>query len=1037
MTLPELCVRRPVFATMIVMALVVLGIFSFRDLGVDLFPRADPATVSVTVLLPGASPGEVSSSIVEPLESALSSVSGMDELTATVREGSAQITCRFVLERDLESAAQDVREKVARAMRRLPPQVEAPIIEMADPDSAPVFTVVASASDMSLRALTEIADKQIKRVLETVDGVGEVSLAGGRAREVHVVLDVEKLSAYGISVDQVRDAVQSENVEVPGGKLEQGKAELSLRTLGRIAATDQFEHIVVATVGGTPITISDLGRVEDTTETARTGAWLDGREAVVLDVRRQSGQNTVKVIEAVKAKLRVIQATLPKAVRLAVTRDDSRFIYASITSLEEHLMWGALLASVVVLFFIRNIRAVIIASLAIPASIIATFTLMRAMDFTLNNMTLLGLTLAVGIVIDDAIVVLENVFRHIEEKGYAPIDAAIAGTKEVSLAVMATTLSLVVIFLPVAFMTGYARRFINPFGWTMAFAIMVSLVVSFTLTPMLSSRFLKIGAGGHKTKQSPVFAWLDRHYDRWLRWSLAHPRAIIGTAIVVFAMTFPLNAMVGRSFIPNEDQSELNVIVDGPEGMSLEGMTEIVLSVSKDVGALPGVAHVEPTIFERPNHSHIQVQLADVADRELSQEQIAERIRQLLAAHPSYKPTVMEKSALGGGETGGFPINVNLLGPDLNRLADYTMRLLSEAEKLPSLADKKVTVMISNPEIQVAVDRQRAADLGVRISTIARALRLMVSGEDEISWYREGSEQYPVKMRVLDSQRRDMETIGRLTIPSSREGQVRIDNVARLQRGLGPTVIQRFNRQYQIMFMADLKPGQALDEASSQVREVVRKLNLPPGYTARFGGQTKILEETTTNLILAIGLASIFMYMVLAAQFESFLQPIVIMLALPLSVPFALLTLWVTGRTLNLWSALGVLLLLGVVKKNAILQVDYTNVLRARGVPRDVAIVEACRTRLRPILMTTAAILAGLIPTALGIGIGGAQRSAIAVTIIGGQSLCLFLTLLLVPVAYVQFDSMEEQIVGERAAAWLSRISAATIGRWRPAGARD
>ena len=1033
MTLPELCVRRPVFATMLVSALVVLGVFSFRDLGVDLFPKADPATVSVTVLLPGASPGEVNSSIVEPLESALSSISGMDELTATVREGNAQITCKFVLERDIDGAAQDVREKVARAMRQLPPQVQPPIIEKVDPDAAPVFTVVASGTDMSLRTLTEIADKQIKRSLETVDGVGEVSLAGGRAREVHVVLDIEKLSAYGISVDQVSQAVDAENVEVPGGKLEQGKSELTLRTLGRISATAQFSHIVVATVGGTPITLSDLGYVEDTEERPTTGAWLDGRQAVVLDVRRQSGQNTVTVIEAVKKKLKQIQATLPKNVRLAVTRDDSEFIYASITSLEEHLFWGALLASLVVMFFIRNIRAVIISSLAIPASIISTFTLMRGMDFTLNNMTLLGLTLAVGIVIDDAIVVLENIFRYVEEKGYTPFDAAIAGTREVSLAVTATTLSLVVIFLPVAFMTGYARRFINPFGWTMAFAIMVSLLVSFTLTPMLSSRMLKAGnAGGHKTKDTKFFLWLDTHYERWLRWSLARPRLIIAAALAVFAMTFPLNRMVGRSFIPNEDQGEFQVIIDGPEGTSLEGMTEIVLDIARQLGALDGVAHVEPTIFERPNHSHMQVQLVPADRRTVTQSQIVARVRQMLAAHQGLKPTVLEKSALGGGEQGAFPLNVNLLGPDLPLLSDYALRLLDDAQSLPALSDKKVTVNISNPEIRVDVDRQRAADLGVRISTVARALRLMVSGDDEISWYREGGEQYPVKMRVLENQRRDMETIAKLTVPSAR-GPVRIDNIARLERGFGPTIIQRFNRQYQIMFMGDMKPGRALDEASNEVRAAVDRLHLPPGYGARYGGQTKILDETTTNLMLAIGLASVFMYMVLAAQFESFLQPIVIMLALPLSVPFALLTLYVTGRTLNLWSALGVLLLLGIVKKNSILQVDYTNVLRARGVPRDQAVVEACRTRLRPILMTTAAILAGLVPTALGIGIGGAQRSAIAVTIIGGQSLCLFLTLLLVPVAYVLFDELEQRMVGERASAWLGRVSAATVGRFRPA----
>ena len=1033
MSLSELCVRRPVFATMLVMTLVVLGIFSFRDLGVELFPRADPATVTVTLLLPGASPDEVETSIVEPTEEALSSISGIDDMTSTIREGNAQIRITFVLERQLDDAAQDVREKVARAMRYLPPQVLPPIIEKADPDAFPVYTLVLSADDMSMRTLTEVADKQVSRALQTVDGVGEVTLSGGRAREVHIVMDIEKLNAYGLTVDQVRQAVESENVEIPGGKLEQGKAELMLRTLGRIGAVDQFANIVVANVNGTPIKISDIGKVEDTFEEPTTGAWLDGRQGVVLDIRRQSGQNTIKVIEAVKKKLRQIQPTLPKAIHIAATRDDARFIYDSIASLEEHLFWGSLLASVVVLFFIRNLRAVIIASLAIPASIIATFTLMRGMDFTLNNMTLLGLTLAVGIVIDDAIVVLENIFRHIEEKGLSPFEAAIGGTREVSLAVMATTLSLVVIFLPVAFMTGYTRRFINPFGWTMAFSIMVSMLVSFTLTPTLSSRMLKVAAAGHKTKKSRFFRWLDGGYTRSLRWALAHPWAIVATAALVFLTTFPLNRLVGRSFIPNEDQGEFTAVVDGPEGTSLEGMTEIVLNLSKEILAVPGVLHVVPTVQERPNHSHMQVTLKDRKDRDLSQEQIATRVRALLAEHPAYKPTVMEPSALGGGEQGGSPISVNLLGPDLNRLADYALRLLEEAQKLPTLADMKTTVNISNPEIQVAVDRQRAADLGVKISDVANALRLMVAGEDEISTYREGTEQYPVKMRVLESQRRDMETVGKLTVPSAR-GPVRIDNIAELQRGLGPTIIQRFNRQFQIMFTASLTPGAALDAASRQVDDTVRKLGMSPEYTWRFGGQTKILDETTTNLIMAFGLASIFMYMVLAAQFESFVQPIVIMLALPLSVPFALLTLWATHRTLNLWSALGVLLLLGIVKKNSILQVDYTNVLRRQGVPRDEAIVQACRTRLRPILMTTAAILAGLVPTALGIGTGGQQRSAIAMTIIGGQSLCLFLTLLLVPVAYVLFDSLEQAFVGEHARAWLTRASAAMIGRFRPVG---
>src|SRR6266496_844269 len=597
--LSELCVRRPVFATMLVMSLVVLGIFSFRDLGVDLFPRADPATVNVSVQLPGASPDEMASAVIEPFEEALSSISGIDEMSSMrISEGKGQITVKFVLERDINDAANDVREKIAGALKNVPPQLLPPVIQKVDPDSDPVMSIVLSSSTMSLRTLTEIADKQVKRAIESVNGVGEVSLGGGRAREIHVVVDLEKLNAYGLSITQVRDAVAAENVEIPGGTIEQGKSEFLLRTLGRIDATDQFTNIVVATVNGTPVKVSDVGYAEDTTERPVSAVWLNGAPAVQLDVRRATGQNTIEVIEGVKQKLAGVQKILPRAATVTITKDDSRFIYASIASLEEHLLWGSLLAAVVVMFFIRNIRAVVIAALAIPASIVATFTLMRAMDFTLNSMTLLGITLAVGIVIDDAIVVLENIFRYIEEKQCTPFEAAIEGTREVTLAVMATTLSLVVIFLPIAFMNGYAKRFINPFGWTMAFSILVSMLVSFTLTPILSSRFLKLsdGLADHKTKERGFFHWLDGWYERQVAWALDHSGVIIAISVVTFLLTFPLNRMVGRDFVPNEDMGEWTAHMDSPEGTSLEGTEELAFRVLKDLQGIEGVADIDPIV---------------------------------------------------------------------------------------------------------------------------------------------------------------------------------------------------------------------------------------------------------------------------------------------------------------------------------------------------------------------------------------------------------------------------------------------------------
>ena len=1036
--LSELCVRRPVFATMLVMSLVVLGIFSFNSLGIDLFPKADPAQVSVLLQLPGASPGEMATNVVVPMEEAISGISGIDEISSfNISEGRADVRVRFVLERDINDAANDVREKVAVGMKNVPTQVLPPVITKSDPDSDPVMAVVLSSNTMSLRALTEIADKQIRRSIETVNGVGQVDLKGGRAREIHVVVDIEKLNAYGLSMAQVRDAVVSENVEIPGGAVQQGKSELLLRTMGRIDATDDFNNIVVATKGPTPIRISDIGYAEDAFERPTSGLWLGAAPAVELDVRRAIGENTVAVIEGVRARLQRVRQTLPKDVNLVVTRDDSKFIYSSVASLEEHLLWGSFFAAVVVMFFIRNIRAVLISALAIPASIISTFTLMRVMDFTLNNMTLLGITLAVGIVIDDAIVVLENIFRHIEEKGSSPFQAAIEGTREVTLPVMATTLSLVVIFLPVTFMTGYARRYINPFAWTMAFSILVSMLVSFTLTPMLSSRFLTVadGAADHKSKERGFFHWLDNWYTRCVVWSLGRSWTIVGVSVAVFLTTFPLNGMVGRTFVPQEDMGEFTIHLDTPEGTTLEGSEQVAKMLVKDLSGIEGVAQLQPMTDNRTTHIHLQGFLQPFEERKVPMTQVVAEFRRRLEAHQSYKPSLALRSPLGGGENANFPISVQIQGPNMDRLAGYSLAAFAAAQKMSGLADAKLNLNLANPEIHVQVDRRRAADLGVRISTVGNTLRLAVSGDDQISTYREGQEQYPVKIRVLENQRKDIEAIGRLTVPSASGTPVRVDSVAHLERGLGPATISRFGRQYSVSLQSDIAPGHALGEVSDDVRRMMASLKLPPDISFRMSGQTKQLDDTTTNLLMAIGLAMIFVYMVLAAQFESFVQPIVIMMTLPLSIPFALFSLWVTGRTLNLWSALGVLLLLGIVKKNAILQVDYANVLRARGIPIREAIVEACRTRLRPILMTTAAIIAGLIPTSLGLGIGGQGRAAIAITVIGGQSLCLFLTLLLVPVLYVKFDVFEQSMTHLKVKGLLRRVRGATVGRLRPAPA--
>ena len=999
---------------MLILFLTVMGVFSFMQLGVDLFPRSDPATVFVRVQLPGASPEEVTSQVVMPLEEAIASVSGIDEMRSMVSEGSANIVVTFVLERNIGEATEDVREKVSGAVRQLPPNILPPVVQKADPDSDSIITVAVSGQ-RPVRELTEIADKQIRRAIETVDGVASVDINGGRYRQVNVMLDLDKMSGYNLTAQDVSRALQSENVESPGGRMVRGPSEVGVRTLGRVSEVDQFNRIIIKNVNGAPIRVSDVGYAEDGMAEKRTFAYYKDTPAVILEVRRQAGTNTVKVVEGIQARLQSLQGELPAGVKLDVVKESARFIKASVEALEEHLLLGSLLASLIVWLFIRDMRTVVISAIAIPTSIITTFTLMRAMDFTLNSMTLLGLTLAVGIVIDDAIIVLENIYRHIEEKNLPPMEAAVRATKEIALAVMATTLSLVIIFVPIAFMTGYAKRYLNQFGWTMAFSIMVSMLVAFTLTPTLSARLLKKRTGTRQQKAHGAHkgGFLDRLYVAVLGWTLNHRWVIVSLAVATLLSTFVVYRYIGRDWMPQEDQNELSVSLELPEGTSIQETERVTLQAAKAISKVDGVTAVIPTsqgMMGRVNTSNIGILLKPTDERAPIIE-MGQRVRTVLRPFAYTRPRVAFPNTLGGRDTFA-PIRAQLLGPDLAPIVEIAKQANTELLKVPSVSDIKVNLNLSAPEMQVKIDRTRASDLGVRVSDISSAVRLLMSGEDEISTYKEGAEQYPVTMRLLPGQRDEPLMLSRILVPSARLGLIRLDSVASLERGFGPSRIDRYARQFSVGIMGNVAPGYSLSDAADATMATIRNIGLPAGYSMIFSGQVKILEETTQNMLLAFALASIFMYMVLAAQFESLIHPFIILLTLPLSIPFALISLIATGRSLNLFSALGVLLLLGIVKKNGILQIDYMNRLRDQGMPLRQAILEANRVRLRPILMTTFSIVAGLVPTALGIGVGASQRSAIAVTIIGGQTLCLLLTLLVVPTGYS---------LVEDAKAWLAR----------------
>ncbi len=866
----------------------------------------------------------------------------------------------------------------------------------------------------STRELTEIADKQVRRSLETVDGVAGVDVNGGRNRQINLFLDLDKMGAYKLTAQDVERAVRTENIEAPGGRIVRGPTEVGVRTLGRVTDVAQFNDIIIKNEGGSPIRVSDVGRVEDGVAEQRTFAYNGQKAAVVLEVRRQTGTNTVQVVDTIKERLAAMAGELPAGVKVDIVKDQSIYIRNSVASLEEHLVLGSVLASFIVWLFIRDWRTVLISSIAIPTSIITTFSLMKALDFTLNSMTLLGLTLAVGIVIDDAIIVLENIYRFIEERDMPPMEAAVRATEEIATAVIATTVSLVIIFVPIAFMNGYARRLVNQFGWTMAMSIMVSMLVAFTLTPSMSARLLRKKprkeGGGPRTHEAK-HGFFENVYVSTLEWSLRHRWVIVVICFVTFGSTYFVNKNIGRDWMPQEDQSELSVYLELPEGSSIEATEQLSLPLAAKFQKIPGVLAVLPqtsSMSARVNNAYITV-LLDEPDRRADLNVIAAQVREILKDYAYTRPRINFPNALGGRESMS-PIRGMLLGPDLKKLAELSKLIGAEMYKLESVVDTRVALNLNNPEMQVTIDRARASDLGVRVSDIAGAVRLLMSGEDQISTFKEGPEQYPVTMRLLPGQRDDPAALSRLLIPSSRLGLIRLDSVAHLERGLGPGRIDRFNRQFSVGVYGNVAPGHSLQEAAADTQSVIAKIGLPPGYQLKFSGQVKILEETTTNMMMALGLASVFMYMVLAAQFESIVHPFIIMMTLPLSIPFALISLIATGRTLNLFSALGVLLLLGIVKKNGILQIDYMNHLREAGNDLHYSIIEANRVRLRPILMTTFAIIAGLLPTAFGTGSGASQRSAIAVTIIGGQLLCLVLSLLVVPVGYSLVEGVRERL---------------------------
>jgi HAE1 family hydrophobic/amphiphilic exporter-1 len=1012
--LAKLCIERPVFATMLILSLVVVGTFSYFSLGVDQFPKVDIPTVAVTIDNPGASPEEMETEITKKVEDSINTISKIDELRSVSSEGRSSVIVTFELEKNGDVAAQEVQNKVNLVVPDLPLTAKAPVITKFDPDATTVMQIAVSAA-RPIREVTQIADKLIKQRIENAPGVGEVTIVGGVKHEIEVRLDPDKMRAFNLTVTDVLNALKAQNVELPGGRVDAGQKELTVRTMGRIVDARDFNNLIIANRGDYAVTVKDIGFAEDGSEEPRTSSRLDGQTAVTLVVSKQSGENTVAAADAVREALEVVRKTLPKDVKAEIIADQSVFIRAAVGSIKEHLIEGSIFASVIIFLFLANIRTTLIAAIAIPTSIISTFALMAAMGFTLNQITMLALTLMVGIVIDDAIIVLENIYRFIEEKGMSPFQAAVEGTKEIGLAVMATTMSLLAVFLPVGFMKGIVGRFMSSFGFTAAFAIAVSLLVSFTLTPMLCARFIKPKVGGHAkgtSKESPVFRVIDMYYTRMLTWSMAHRGIMVGLSVLTIVSIVPLFMFVGKNFLPADDQSQFNVLMRMPEGTTLAATTNMAERIAREVRAIPGVKNTLMTdgggADQAVNAATIYVKLTDVDQRKESQQQLMVRVRKMLKEYPQeIKASVELVNAIGGNQSNA-DVQYLIAGPNLARLAEYSEKLQGEIKKIPDLVDVDSTFRTGKPELRVDIDRQKAADLGVQAGDIAQALNVLVAGQ-VASNFNAGEDQYDVRVRAEGEYRASVDGLKRMTVASSKRGAVSLDELVKIRQGTGPASINRVNRQRQVTLLGNIVPGGSQAKVIQLINEDAAGLNMEPGYVTGLTGTSKELGRTGYYFVLAFSLTFIFMYIVLAAQFESFIHPFTILLTLPLAVPFGVVSLLIANQTVNIFTGLGLLLLFGIVKKNAILQIDHTNGLRRAGMERNAAIIQANRDRLRPILMTTIALVAGMIPLVASSGTGAATNRSIGVLVVGGQTLCLVLTLLAVPVFYSLFEDLGEK----------------------------
>ncbi len=1014
MKLTQIAVDNPVFATMMMVALLVMGLFSYRQLGIDQFPNVDFPIVVVTTDYPGASPETVESEISRKIEESVNAIAGLKTLTSRSLEGKSIVIAEFELSVPSAVAMQDVREKVQMVRASFRPEIKEPLIQRFNPDDQPIVSIAVRSDVRSVRDLTTLADQIIIKRLQTVRDVGRATIAGGLKRQINIELDPGRMHALRVGVNDIMRAIKDENQNFPAGNVQRGNDDRVIEVTGRVVDPGDFADLIVARRGQAPVYLRQVATVVDGQQELENVATLNGERALAIDVVKTQGSNTIEVARGVRRTVAELQASLPADVKLEIVRDSSRGIQNSVNNVQQTMVEGGLLTIAIVFLFLHSWRSTVITGLALPISVFGAFMVMAAFGFTLNVLTLMALSLAIGILIDDAIVVRENIMRHIGF-GKTHRQAAIDGTNEIGLAVLATTFCIVAVFLPVAFMGGIIGRFFFQFGVMVSAAVLISLFVSFTLDPMLSSVWYDPQAHGNGRFARIVNSTQEKAngvYRVVLAWALRWPKTTLLIALATFVGSFALPKYIGFEFVPQADLGEQVVSIETPVGSSLEYTEAKMRQVDAALREFPEIDYTYGTVntgyANGKNQASLYLKLKPLKDRKRSPEQLAQPIRERLASIPG----ILVSINIPGGPGGGVQkqLQLSLQGPDTNVLDTISQDVMKRAAGIRGLVDLDRNLKAAKPILSVRLRRDAASDLGLGTAAVAQSLRPLFAGDETSLWRAPDGENYMVMVRLPTDDRTGIADLHRVWFTAGTEANglprmVHIAQIADVVTDVGASQINRRDLNREVQITANVY-GRSAGEVSSELQQILTEIKLPPGYRFVFGGSTKDIAESAAYAGQALLMAVILIYLILASQFGSFLQPIAIMMSLPMSLIGVFLGLLVAGTTLNIFSAIGFIMLMGLVTKNAILLVDFFNQARERGTPVNEALLEAGSIRLRPILMTTLAMVFGMLPLALGLGEGATQRAPMAHAVIGGLISSTLLTLVVVPVVLVYIDRL-------------------------------